>query len=92
VHITFERLVLRGDYRAARDLLDSFHRDSIRVVLIWAFRTPGIGRQPTADFRGWADLLLGDLDAASADGRTLLAAIERTPDAALDRRARARAR
>jgi TolB-like protein len=80
VRITFERLVLRGDFRAARDLLDGFHRDSLRVVLIGAFRTPGIGRQPISDYRGWADLLIGDLDAASEDGRTLLAAVERIPE------------
>ena len=80
LRITFERFVLLGDYRGARDLIDAFHRDSIRIALISYFRSPGLGRQPTADLRGWVDLALDDHDAASVDGRTLLAAVERTPE------------
>ncbi|HUL83579.1 MAG TPA: hypothetical protein VL131_15640, partial [Gammaproteobacteria bacterium] len=53
---------------------------SVRVVALGGVRSPGIGRHPTADFRGWADMLLGDRDAARADGRTLLAAVESTPE------------
>jgi hypothetical protein len=71
---------LRGEYRNARDLIDAFHRDSVRVVFVFGGRSPGLGRQPTADFRGWADLLLGDRDAANADGLTLLTAVGRTPE------------
>ena len=80
LRVTFERFVLRGEYRNARDLIDAFHRDSVRVVALGGVRSPGIGRHPTADFRGWADMLLGDRDAARADGRTLLAAVESTPE------------
>ncbi len=59
-------------------MIDAFRRDSIRVSLISYFHQSGIGRQPTADFRGWADLLLDDRDAAREDGRKLLAAVEST--------------
>jgi TolB-like protein len=79
LRIVFERMILRGQYRAARDLLDEFGRDSIRGPLIGPFYNGGIARQPIADFRGWADLLLGDLDAAREDGRKLLAFVENTP-------------
>ncbi len=78
LRIMFERLVLRGEYAEARDLIDEFGRDSIRVSLISYFHVGGIGRQPTADFRGWADLLLGDRDAAREDGRKLLAIVDGT--------------
>jgi len=79
LRITFERLILRGDYREARDLLDAFGRESVRVTLINYFRLPGIGRMPTADFRGWADLLLGDRNSAVEDGRRVLAFIQVAP-------------
>jgi hypothetical protein len=79
LRIVFERMILRGQFSAARDLLDEFGRDSIRGPLIGPFYNGGIGRQPIADFRGWADLLLGDLDAAREDGRKLLAFVENTP-------------
>jgi hypothetical protein len=78
LRITFERLVLRGEYAEARGLIDEFGRDSIRVSLINYFHIGGVGRQPTADFRGWADLLLGDRDAAREDGRKLLAIVDGT--------------
>ncbi len=78
LRITFERMVLRGEYREARDLIDEFGGDLIRVSLISYFHVGGIGRQPTADFRGWADLLLGDRDAAREDGRRLLAIVDGT--------------
>jgi hypothetical protein len=78
LRIVFERMILRGEYAEARDLLDEFGRDSIRGALIsWSY-AGGLGRQPTADFRGWADLLLGDRDAARDDGRRLLAFIDGT--------------
>jgi serine/threonine protein kinase len=77
--ILFERLILRREYAPARDLVDTFGRESIRVELLHYFVQPGIGRQPTADFRGWADLLLGDRDAAREDGRKVLAFVQSTP-------------
>jgi serine/threonine protein kinase len=76
LRITFERMVLRGAYRDARDMLDAFNRESIRVAVLNYFRVGGIGRQPTADFRGWADLLLDDRDAARADGRRVLSFVD----------------
>jgi eukaryotic-like serine/threonine-protein kinase len=77
VRIVFERMILRGEFAQARDLIDEFGRDSIRGPLIGPFYAGGLGRQPTADFRGWADLLLGDREAAREDGRRLLTFIDR---------------
>jgi hypothetical protein len=78
LHITFERMILRREYRQARELLDEFAGDSIREPLISWFYAGPIGRQPTTDPRGWADLLLGDRDAADEDGRKLLAFVDST--------------
>jgi TolB-like protein/predicted Ser/Thr protein kinase len=78
LRITFERMILRREYREARDLVDEFGRDSVRGPLIGYIRVGGLGRQPTADIRGWADMLLGDRDAAREDGRKLLAFVENT--------------
>src|SRR5262249_45014047 len=38
-----------------------------------------IGPTPTALFRGWTDLLLGDHEEASKDGRAVLQFVERQP-------------
>jgi eukaryotic-like serine/threonine-protein kinase len=78
LHITFERMILRREYRQARDLLDEFGGGSIREPLVSWFYAGPIGRQPIADPRGWADLLLGDRDAAHEDGRKLLGFVDST--------------
>ena len=78
LRIVFQRMILRGEYAQARALVDEFGRDSIRVSLISSFYAGGIGRQPTADLRGWADLLLGDREAAREDGRKVLAFVDGT--------------
>jgi hypothetical protein len=78
LRIVYERMILRGEYAQARGLLDEFHRDSIRGSLIGPFYAGGIGHQPTADLRGWVDLLLGDREAAREDGRKVLDFIEHT--------------
>jgi TolB-like protein/predicted Ser/Thr protein kinase len=78
LRIVFQRMILRGEYAQARALVDEFGRDSIRVSLIGSFYAGGLGREPTADLRGWADLLLGDREAAREDGRKVLDFVDGT--------------
>jgi len=42
-----------------------------------SLRRPHVGPTPTALFRGWADLLLGDRTTAAQDGRVVLRFVER---------------
>ena len=56
-----------------RKLIDAFRPSSIRNSIAYTLVLPGTGRSPKADWRGWADMLLGDKAAAAEDGRAVLA-------------------
>lgn len=79
LQVVYDRLLLRRQYREARELVDAVRRDSVRVGTFSNFRVKGIGSIPTASLRGWADLLLKDSEGARRDGRALLDVIGRTP-------------
>jgi TolB-like protein len=61
----------QGRYREITARLDKLNTNSIRITLLGNLPALGIGRIPIADLRGWADLLLGDQDAAARDGRAV---------------------
>jgi hypothetical protein len=73
------RLVLRKRYLEARELIDSVEFDAFRAPLVLSFF---VGPQdlPTADLRGWTNLLLEDAAEAANDGRRIREFLERTPE------------
>jgi hypothetical protein len=74
-----DRLVVRQRYADARELIDSVAFDAIRAPLFGPFF---VGPQdlPTADLRGWTNLLLDDRPAAADDGRRIREFLDRTPE------------
>jgi tetratricopeptide (TPR) repeat protein len=71
-----ERLIWRGRYAEARDLIDSVAFDATRNVFVGPFVVGGVGDTPNADYRGWTNLLLGE--SAAEDGRNVLEFLART--------------
>jgi TolB-like protein len=75
-----ERLIVRGRYLEARDLIDSVSFDTTRNVFVGIFQVSGTGDTPNADYRGWTNLLLDDAAAAEEDGRRVLDFLARTAE------------
>jgi len=74
-----DRLVRRERYLDARELIDDAGIDSIRANLVGPFFV-GAQELPTADLRGWTNLLLADAAQAADDGRRVLEFLARTPE------------
>jgi eukaryotic-like serine/threonine-protein kinase len=74
-----DRLVRRGRYLDAREFIDAATLDSTRPPLFGPFFV-GAVEMPTADMRGWTNLLLADSAEAADDGRRILEFLARTPE------------
>jgi TolB-like protein len=69
--VTWLRLADR--FEDIQQLIDKSQVESVRQNSILDSVAPiGLGRHPVAEFRGWADLLLGDREAAAKDGQAVL--------------------
>jgi serine/threonine protein kinase len=75
-----ERLIFREQYLDARELIDAFSLDSVRDLV--SISGGGLVARPTADMRGWTNLLLADATQAAGDGRRILGFLARTPETA----------
>jgi len=65
-------LRLAGRFQDIRQRIDQAAGESIRPSATLSTAPLGLGRVPLADYRGWADLLLGDKAAAASDGQKVL--------------------
>jgi len=67
----FNRLRFRNRIADSIDLLERSGLQTIRQDSHSPVTIAAIGRKPVAELHGWAELLLGDSEAAAKDGRTL---------------------
>lgn len=66
-------------YEEAIDLIERSPLTRVRHNQTGALPIPGIGSQPVAELRGWAEMLSGDRRAAARDGRAVLDFVQKEP-------------
>jgi TolB-like protein/DNA-binding winged helix-turn-helix (wHTH) protein len=75
----FNLLRRQMHYKDAIDLIERSQLTRVRHNQSSALPIPGIGSQPVAELHGWAEMLLGDRNAAVRDGRAVLDFVQKEP-------------
>ena len=72
VRATFDLLRYEHRYRELDACLQKLRVDSMRASSGWSTILDSVGDMPTAEYRGWVALLLGDRSRAEREGRNVL--------------------
>ncbi len=72
VRATFDLLRYEHRYRELDACLQKLTDDSMRAASGWSTILDSVGDMPTAEYRGWVALLLGDRSRAQGEGRNVL--------------------
>ncbi|MET0378767.1 MAG: winged helix-turn-helix domain-containing protein [Spongiibacteraceae bacterium] len=75
----FNLLRRQKRYKEAIELIERSPLTRVRHNQTSALPIPGIGSQPVAELRGWAEMLSGDRKAAARDGRAVLEFVQKEP-------------